>query len=53
VTEFHLSHGPPETTTDMTVQAIAPRISSSPHAYLLPVVHELPSLPTSALTKQW
>ncbi len=53
--EFRLSQGTlPETTTDMTVQATAHRISSSsPHAYLLPVVRELPSLPTPALTKQW
>jgi len=55
VKEFHLSQGPPrDHDTDMTVQANTPRISSSsPHAYLLPVVRELPSLPTPALTKQW
>jgi hypothetical protein len=52
--EFHLSHGPQRPRQTMTVQATAHRISSSaPHAYLLPVVRELPSLPTPALTKQW
>jgi len=39
----------------MTVHAAdTHRTSSSlPHAYLLPVVRELPSLPTPALTTQW
>ena len=37
----------------MTVQATTThRTSSSSHAYLLPVVRELPSLPTAALTTQ-
>jgi hypothetical protein len=56
VAEFHLSDGTPrDHTTDMTVQATQTQRnpSSLPHAFLLPVVRELPSLPTPALTKQW
>jgi hypothetical protein len=55
VEEFPLSQGPTrDHDTDMTVQATTHRTSSSsPHAYLLPVVRELPSLPTAALTTQW
>jgi len=56
VGEFHLSDGTPrDHTTDMTVQAENTHrtSSSTPHAYLLPVVRELPSLPTPALTTQW
>ena len=37
----------------MTVQATSThRTPSLPHAYLLPVVRELPSLPSPALTTQ-
>jgi hypothetical protein len=37
----------------MTLQAAnTHRTSSLPHAYILPVVRELPSLPTAALTTQ-
>jgi hypothetical protein len=54
VTEFHLSDRTPrDHTTDMTVQATQTQRTSSTHAFLLPVVRELPSLPTPALTTQW
>jgi hypothetical protein len=33
----------------MTSQATTHRISSLPHAYILPVVRELPSLPSPTL----
>ena len=33
----------------MTSQATTHRTSSLPHAYILPVVRELPSLPSAAL----
>ena len=47
-------NSPPDGDDKMTVQAAnTHRTSSSlPHAYLLPVVRELPSLPSAALTTQ-
>ena len=45
---------PPDGDDKMTVQAATTHRTSSslPHAYLLPVVRELPSLPSTALTTQ-
>ncbi len=49
--EFHLSPKPPNGDDKMTVLATTHRTPSSlSHAYLLPVVRELPSLPSTALT---
>ena len=52
--KFPLSPEPPEGDDTMTVQATTTHRtpSSLPHAYLLPVVRELPSLPSAALTTQ-
>jgi hypothetical protein len=48
VEEFPLS-APPQGNDTMTSQATTHRTSSLPHAYILPVVRELPSLSSPAL----
>jgi hypothetical protein len=53
VRSFFLSEGTSSLPKTMTIQAIhTHRTSSLPHAYILPVVRELPSLPNPALTTQ-
>src|SRR3954469_7889830 len=48
VAEFPLS-APPQGNDTMTAQATTHRTPSLPHAYILPVVPRLPSLPSAAL----
>jgi hypothetical protein len=53
VGEFPLSKPSLLKANDMTLQAkTTHRTPSLPHAYILPVVRELPSLPNPALTTQ-